>query len=98
MHTLPGRLRVPFLLLFVIVRPARGQDWKASAIPDSLKQGAAMVKRMDLTEIEILSPRKAHIHRKHVYTVLSAAGDRLAYMHTFYDKFNDLTTVTGILY
>ncbi len=75
-----------------------GQGPVAEGIADSLRKDAGMVKRSDIMEIDIESPRKARIHRKYVYTILNSTGDRYADIGTFYDKFNDLADVTAILY
>jgi hypothetical protein len=75
-----------------------GQDPVAAAIPDSLRQGAGVVERIDETEISIESSRKAKIHRRVVYTILNSTGDQYATLHTYYDKFHDLVNATGILY
>ena len=81
-----------------LLRPVYGQDRVAAAIPDSLRQGASVVERIEETEIAIESPRKAKIHRRVVYTILNSAGDRYATIQTYYDKFHDLVNATGILY
>jgi transglutaminase-like putative cysteine protease len=67
-------------------------------IPDSLRQGANVVRRLESTEIDIESPRKAKIHRHVVYTILNPGGDGYATLHTYYDRFHDLIDATGILY
>jgi transglutaminase-like putative cysteine protease len=82
----------------VLIRPACGQDPVAAAIPDSLRQGASVVERVNETEIDIESPHKARIRRRAVYTILNANGDTYATFHTYYDKFHDLVNATGILY
>ena len=74
------------------------QDPVTARLPDSLTQGAAMVKRMDLTEIDIESPRKARMHRKYIYTILNPAGESFGAIFTFYDKFHDLGSVSATLY
>jgi hypothetical protein len=81
-----------------LIQPVCGQDPAAAAIPDSLRQGAGVVERVDETEIAIESPRKAKIHRRVVYTILNSSGDQYATIHTYYDKFHDLVSATGILY
>lgn len=75
-----------------------GQSQGTSRLPDSLEQGAAVVKRMDLTEIDIESPRKARLHRKYIYTILNPAGESFGTIFTFYDKFHDLGNVSATLY
>jgi hypothetical protein len=81
-----------------LTRPVYGQNLAAAAIPDSLRQGAGVVERVDETEIAIESLRKAKIHRRVVYTILNSSGDQYATIHTYYDKFHDLVSATGILY
>src|ERR1700722_13188425 len=74
------------------------QDAVSGRLPDSLEQGASVGKRMDLTEIDIESPRKAHMHRKYIYTILNPAGESFGTVFTFYDKFHDLGPVSATLY
>ena len=81
-----------------LIWPAYGQDPVAAAIPDSLRQGASVVERVNETEIDIESPHKARVRRRVVYTILNANGDTYATFHTYYDKFHDLVNATGILY
>jgi hypothetical protein len=75
-----------------------GQNIATGRLPDSLEQGASVVNRMDLTEIDIESPRKARMHHKYVYTILNPAGDGYGRILTFYDKFHDLGSVSATLY
>ena len=75
-----------------------GRSQTPAVIPDSLAKNAVMVVRSNQLEIDILSPRKAKMHRRHVYTILNSRGDNYANVYTFYDKFNDLVSATGILY
>jgi hypothetical protein len=74
------------------------QSIATGRLPDSLEQGASVVNRMDLTEIEIESPRKARMHCKYVRTILNPAGDAYGTIFTFYDKFHDLGNVSATLY
>lgn len=85
-----------FLLFFVLIGHA--QPPAPAAITDSLKKNASMVVRQDDLEIEIISPRKAKMHHRYVYTILNALGDTYATVHTFYDPFHDLVSASGILY
>jgi transglutaminase-like putative cysteine protease len=87
-----------FLMAVMLWLWTSGQGPVAESIADSLRKDAGMVKRSDITEIDIESPRKAKIHRKYVYTILNSTGDQYANISTFYDKFNDLNDVTAILY
>src|ERR1700744_638521 len=85
-------------LLIAQTRFAAAQEWKASAIPELLTKNAGMVKREDLTEIDILSPKKARLHIRYVYTVLGPIGDKYNSIITFYDRFHNLASASGALY
>ncbi len=87
-----------FLLACCYCCKGNGQEPPAAGIPDSIARGAGMVIRQDATDISIESPRKARIHHKYLYTILNASGDPYATIHTFYDKFHNLASATGILY
>lgn len=87
-----------FLLVVLFCPRANGQGPAAAGIADSMSRGAAVVERQDDMDIEIESPRKAKIHHKYVYTILNRTGDVYATIRTFYDKFNELSDATGILY
>ena len=78
--------------------PAATQDPLTAPLPDSLTRDAGMVKRVDVTEIDIESLRKARIHRRYVYTILNHYGDAFSNISTFYDKYHDLSSVTAVLY
>src|ERR1700744_609583 len=100
-----GFARTGCLLLGLVflARAGFGQDAATAdlvraAIPDSLRVHAAVVERVNETEVEIESARKAKIRRRVVFTILNASGDGFATLHTFYDKFHDLVSATGILY
>jgi len=87
-----------WLAACLVVSRSLSQDAFPGRLPDSLEQGASVVKRMDLTEIEIESPRKAHMHRKYIYTILNPAGESFGTIFTFYDRFHDLGNVSATLY
>jgi len=91
-----GRFVFLMLTCFLSLR-SPGQP-PAAPIADSLKKGADMVVRKNELEIEIVSPRKAKMVHRYVYTILNSRGDGYANVHTFYDKFHDLVSATGILY
>ncbi len=87
-----------FLLLILLCHKVDGQGPVAARIADSIAGGAGVVERLSSMDIEIESPRKAKIHYKYVFTILNSTGDAYANIHTFYDKFNELSDATGILY
>ena len=86
------------LALGLCCRHAAAQEPVTAPLPDSLTRDAGMVKRVDITEIEIESPRKARMHRRYVYTILNHYGDIFSYIYTFYDKYHDLESVNAVLY
>lgn len=90
--------RSGLLVLYCIFSLRGSGQPPAAAVADSLKKDAVMVVRQNDLEIEILSPRKARIFHRYVYTILNSRGDTYADVHTFYDKFHDLVSVTGVLY
>ncbi|HEX3935410.1 MAG TPA: hypothetical protein VHW43_12070, partial [Puia sp.] len=77
---------------------AAAQDPVTALLPDSLTRDAGMVKRVDITEIDIESPRKARMHRRYVYTILNHYGDVFSNISTFYDKYHDLESANAVLY
>jgi len=74
------------------------QEPVTGTLPDSLQQDAGMVKRMDVTQIDIESPKKARIHHKYVYTILNEKGENWSRVATFYDRYHDLVSATATLY
>ena len=74
------------------------QEPVSGLLPDSLTRGAAMVKRLDETDIDIESPRKARVHHRYVYTILKPLGDQYSVVSAWYDKFHDLGSITATLY
>ena len=63
-----------WLAVFLLPRPGIAQEPVTGPLPDSLVQDAGMVKRMDATEIDIESPRKARIHHRYVYDIKPKGG------------------------
>ncbi|MBI2730100.1 MAG: DUF3857 domain-containing protein [Sphingobacteriales bacterium] len=74
------------------------QEFMALLIPDSLKQGADVVKRYEEYVLEIKSPGKAKIYERHVYTILNEAARSYTKYRTYYDKFTSINSVSGTLY
>jgi Domain of Unknown Function with PDB structure (DUF3857)/Transglutaminase-like superfamily len=98
MHLLSSGKLCCLLAACLLWHPVSAQEPVTGPLPDSLTEGAGIVKRMDLTEIDIESIRKARIHRKYVYTILNSTGDPWSGISTFYDKFHDLGNVNATLY
>jgi len=98
MGSLSFRILLIGLIAELSVVGGRAQDALTALLPDSLRQGAAVVKRLDQLEITIESVRKARVRRKWIATILNSNGDGYSMIHTFYDKFHDLSSVTAALY
>lgn len=86
------------LLLQAFSLAGFAQDFNAALIPDSLLKGADVVKRYEEYILEIKSPGKAKIYERHVYTILNDAGIKYAKYKTYYDKFTNINSVSGVLY
>jgi len=90
--------RSALLLLLSCLSLAVSSQPATAPVADSLTKNAVMVVRSSQLEIDILSPRKAKLHHRYVYTILNSRGDGYANVHTFYDRYHDLVSATGILY
>jgi transglutaminase-like putative cysteine protease len=90
--------RPVFLILYCFLSLRGLCQSPVRPIADSLKKEAVMVVRKNEMEIEIISPRKAKMVHRYVLTILNSRGDIYAHVHTFYDKFHDVVSATGILY
>lgn len=74
------------------------QQYPVSEIPDSLLQNVNVVKRFEEKKLIIKSPSKAILKYKRVYTILNEQGSWAAWYTNHYDKFHDLSDISGILY
>jgi hypothetical protein len=75
------------------------QKFPASAIPDSLKENADVVVRLEEQSYEIKSVVKAISHERHIYTILNEKGDRYATYRTSYNnKSVFINSVNATLY
>jgi len=76
-----------------------GQKFPASSIPDSLKENADMVVRLEEKSYVINSVGKAISYERHVYTILNEKGEYYATYKTFYNnKSVFINSVNGYLY
>ncbi|HEY4335863.1 MAG TPA: DUF3857 domain-containing protein, partial [Puia sp.] len=87
-----------YYLLLAAPCLAQAQSYSTAAIPDSLRKGARVVVREKEVILEIKSPARATEKEHEVYTILGPNGDNLAGYTTFYDKFTDIASVSGVLY
>ena len=89
---------VVFLTLALSVQYCIAAEYPVSAIPESLKKDANVVKRLDQTRIDIKSPGKAVYYRHYVYTILNEKGDPHSVFLSYYDKFREINSISGTLY
>lgn len=89
-----------YLLLLFLLIPVISfeQDYKVSLIPDSLKENANVIKRIDETKIVIKNIGKAYIYHKYAYTILNETGDAAAVYRNYYDPFHSLSDITGKMF
>ncbi len=89
-----------FICILLSIAPCllQAQNYSTAAIPDSLRKGARVVVREHEVILEIKSSRRAVEKEHEVYTILSPNGDNLAGYFSYYDKFTDISSVSGILY
>lgn len=85
------------LLLAIAPVILNAQDYNVSLIPDSLKENADMVKRVEETRIVVKGIGKATVYNKYAYTILNEAGDKYARYYGHYSKFRSLSDISGKL-
>jgi hypothetical protein len=86
-------------LFCVVAVLARSQKFPVSAIPDSLKENADIVIRLNEETYEINSAGHAISRERHVYTILNEKGEYYATYRTHYnDKSVIINSVNGYLY
>jgi hypothetical protein len=91
-----------FLLTFsacFIFSIGNSQKFPVSSIPDSLKENANMVIRLEERFNEIKSTGQAVSYERHVYTILNEKGEGYATYRTYYNnKSVIINSVSGYLY
>ncbi len=86
-----------FSFLF-IVDFSFAQDFNVNQIPDSLKEHANVVERLDETRVIIKSIDKAIIKHKYAYTILNEAGAKYSGYFNDYSDLKDLHDIDGDLF
>lgn len=95
-------MKNPFFALFLFLIALNSYSQKVSynvaSIPDSLKQNANAVVRLDQMDITIASQRSMIIKKQRIVTVLNekGLGDIDAYEH--YDKTTSINSIEAIVY
>ncbi len=96
-HSLFGLL--PVFSLCLLTLTGRSEKFPASSIPDSLKENADVVIRLEEITWDIKSPRNATRKIHVVYTILNDKGDEYAtYAALYNNKSISLNSVSAYLY
>jgi transglutaminase-like putative cysteine protease len=74
------------------------QSYSALLIPDSLLKDSRAVQREEDIQLEIKSPSRAIIRRRHVYTILNESADSKGFYGSVYNKFHSINSISGTLY
>jgi Domain of Unknown Function with PDB structure (DUF3857)/Transglutaminase-like superfamily len=85
----PSHSILRLILIFPVclsILIGKAQKYPAFTIPDSLKENANMVIRLEEQSYEIKSTGKAVSHERHVYTILNEKGERYATYRTHYNN------------
>jgi hypothetical protein len=90
---------IVILILCIQTTLAMSQKFPASAIPDSLKENADVVIRLEELSYEINSIGHTISHERHVYTILNEKGESYSTYKTGYNnKSITINNVNGYLY
>ncbi|WP_241686559.1 DUF3857 domain-containing protein [Flavobacterium sp. YO12] len=91
------RLSLVFFL-FTLISFAQKANYNVALIPDSLKQNANAVVRLDQMDITIASQRSMNIKTQRVVTVLNEKGLRHIDAYQHYDKTTSISNIEAIVY
>lgn len=89
-----------FILFFSFCLPASAADgdYAVSKIAPALLKNANAVLRLEEQRFEFINPGKAAYKNRYVITVLNENGDYWAGYWEYYDKFQKIESIEGILY
>ncbi len=90
--------KIIVVLLCCFFQDLAAQNFKASLIPDSLKENADAVKRSEELHIIIKGIDKAVVKRKYAITILNENGDNFAFYANSYTNYISLSDISGHLY
>lgn len=87
-----------FIAAFFTVVMLHAQDYNVMLIPDSLKEQANVIERLDEKHVIIKGIDKAIIRHKYAITILNEAGRKFSAYSNGYSKLIDLHDIDGNLY
>ena len=76
----------------------KSENYIKGDIPETLKNDADAVCRLDETEVEIKSPGKIIVRTRHIFSILNENAERLSNYYTHYNKLKNINYVDGSLY
>ena len=91
------RLSLVFFL-FTLISFAQKANYSIALIPDSLKQNANAVVRLDQIDIMIASQRSMNIKTQRVVTVLNEKGLSHIDAYQHYDKTTSISSIEAVVY
>ncbi|MTH16901.1 DUF3857 domain-containing protein [Flavobacterium sp. LC2016-01] len=95
-------MRSPFFSLFfcliALTSYAQKANYNITSIPDSLKQNANAVVRLDQMDITIVSQRSMNIKKQRVVTVLNDKGLGHVNAYAHYDKTSSINSIEAVVY
>jgi len=87
-----------FLLFTCFIVNSQTTQYSYLTIPDSLKENANAIIRLDDTHIEMSSPYKMRIKRHLIVTVINKYGDVDASINVGYDKHTSIKSINAVVY
>lgn len=90
--------RIFFFIGLIITQQSIAQSYAVNQIPDSLKQHAHVVKRMEEIKVSLFALDKVVVKRKYALTILDQQGDEYAEYMNNYSSLEDLSDIEGVLY
>lgn len=84
--------------LMTLAMLCQAQQYAASLIPDSLKENAAAVIRLEEEQVNVRSASKVDYTSKRVVTVLNEEGEKYALLVQGYGKLVSVESIEGTLY
>ncbi|MEO7984447.1 MAG: DUF3857 domain-containing protein, partial [Bacteroidota bacterium] len=85
-------------LFYIPAKGAGGGEYAVSKIAPALLKNANAVLRLGEQRFEIMNPGKAVYRNHYVITILNENGDDWAECAEYYDKFQKIGSIEGILY
>jgi transglutaminase-like putative cysteine protease len=89
-----------FILVLALALAVQGssQNYDVKLIPDSVKQGANIVKRFEELRVEQKSAGRAKFYRKFAYTILNKDGLPYSLFQDYYNEFREIGSIDGVLF